>query len=90
MSAIAYSLLAGDWFQIGYGAEWNYKNKKKEPENLLILRLLTSVGITGLEPATSRPPEATQLALNPVENQRFLLSLFRSVDVLVYFSPPFD
>ena len=29
------------------------------------------VGITGLEPATSRPPEATQLALNPVENQRF-------------------
>ena len=28
------------------------------------------VGITGLEPATSRSPEATQLALNPVENQR--------------------
>ena len=29
------------------------------------------VGITGLEPATSRPPEATQLALNPVENQPY-------------------
>jgi len=48
------------------------------------------VGITGLEPATSRPPEATQLALNPVENQRFWNHLSRSVDVLVYFSPPFD
>ena len=32
---------------------------------------LAVVGITGLEPATSRPPEATQLTLNPVENQRF-------------------
>ena len=30
-----------------------------------------SVGITGLEPATSRPPEATQLALNPVDNHHF-------------------
>ena len=30
-----------------------------------------SVGITGLEPATSRPPEATQLALNPFDNQLF-------------------
>ena len=29
------------------------------------------VGITGLEPATSRPPEATQLALNPVENEPY-------------------
>ena len=29
------------------------------------------VGITGLEPATSRPPEATQLALNPVETQLY-------------------
>ena len=33
--------------------------------------ILAFVGITGLEPATSRPPEATQLTLNPVENQRF-------------------
>jgi len=47
------------------------RNKRKKPENLLILRLLTSVGITGLEPATSRPPEATQLALNPVDNHHF-------------------
>ncbi len=32
---------------------------------------LAFVGITGLEPATSRPPEATQLALNPVENEPY-------------------
>ena len=51
---------------------------------------LRLVGITGLEPATSRPPVATQLTQNPVETQQFLLFLYLAVDVLVYFSPPFD
>ena len=32
---------------------------------------LISVGITGLEPATSRPPEVYQLGLNPVYNQYY-------------------
>ena len=45
--------------------------KRKKAKNLVILSLSLSVGITGLEPATSRPPEATQLALNPVENQPY-------------------
>jgi len=49
-----------------------------------------SVGITGLEPATSRPPEATQLALNPTENQQFLLFFYLTVYVWVYFCSPFD
>ena len=31
--------------------------KKKKTKNRLILSLFRSVGITGLEPATSRPPD---------------------------------
>ena len=68
-----------------------FRALKKKSKPLIISGLdFLSVGITGLEPATSRPPEATQLTLNPVENQRFLQSLYLAVDVLVYFSPPFD
>ena len=49
------------------------ENVVKKKRTLLNISQLgsSSVGITGLEPATSRPPEATQLALNPVDNQLF-------------------
>ena len=44
-------------------------HKIKKRGNLSILSF--SVGITGLEPATSRPPEVYQLGLNPVDNQYY-------------------
>ena len=45
-------------------------DKKKKDQESIDSQPFPLVGITGLEPATSRPPEATQLALNPVDYQR--------------------
>ena len=56
----------------------------------MILSLLRLVGITGLEPATSRPPGASQLAPNPAENQLITLYCFLSVYFSVYFCSPID
>ena len=56
----------------------------------MIPGLFPSVGITGLEPATSRPPEGNTYALNPDENQ--LITSYCSLmgDSLVDFSLPSD
>ena len=56
----------------------------------MIFSLFLSVGITGLEPATSRPPEVNSNGLNPDESQRLTLYHYLSVDFVVDFSPPND
>ena len=51
---------------------------------------LVLVGITGLEPATSRPPEVNIPALNPDDYQRLSPYRYLLGDFLVDFSLPFD
>ena len=48
------------------------------------------VGITGLEPATSRPPDVNFHWAYPDVSQKLTFPSILSVDFLVDFSPPND
>ena len=48
----------------------NLGEKEKKPQTLWLSASSVFVGITGLEPATSRPPEVYSNGLNPVYYQR--------------------
>ena len=70
----------------GLGEPWRLKQKKEEAQ--LLLNLFLQVGVTGLEPATTRPPDSELRFCNPKAYNTFLVSLVSRLMIQVTVPAP--